>query len=115
MLFRTIAACGFVIATAGLARAQLGVDVYGDPLPPGAVARFGTVRWRPGVSCDALAFTPDGKSVVSADRINGACVWEVATGKKLRQSGKFPGEFRCAAISRDGRLVALGGTVHDKL
>src|SRR5438128_1936901 len=114
MVLRTIVVCGIVLATAGPAAAQPAVDVHGDPLPFGAVARFGTIRWRPGVACAALAFTPDGKSIVSADPTNGACVWEVATGKKLRQSGKFPGGNICAAISKDGRWVALAGVERDK-
>ncbi len=85
-----------------------GKDLYGDPLPPGAVARFGTVRWRVASGCPLLAFGPDGKTVLSVDS-SGVAVWETSTGRRLRHFGRFPGEFRAAAVSRDGRLVALAG------
>src|SRR5438552_19124259 len=62
-------------------------DLDGDPLPPGAIARFGTLHWRPGLPCVALAYTPDGKQLLSADCINGCCVWDAAGGRKLRQFG----------------------------
>ena len=88
-------------------------DLFGDPLPPGAIARFGTVRWRTGARCVALAYMPDGKSLLSVDADNGCCVWDVATGKKLRQFGSIPPEDdypwwngNPAAISADRRLVA---------
>ncbi len=88
-------------------------DTYGDPLPAGAIARFGTVRWRTGADCAALAYMPDGKSLLSVDGDNGCCVWDVATGQKLRQFGAFkhadfPWQSRQpAAISPDKRLVAM--------
>src|SRR5213079_588699 len=39
------------------------VDIHGDPLPDGAIARFGTERLRAADS--ALALSPDGKTIIT--------------------------------------------------
>jgi WD40 repeat protein len=57
-------------------------DLYGDPLPPGAIARFGTVRFREADCLDLVAFAPDGKRLASAGPL-GAVLWDVSTGEKL--------------------------------
>src|SRR5262245_186344 len=59
------------------------VDAYGDPLPEGAVARFGTVRLRHPGPVLALAFAPDGKTLFSAGREGVVRRWDVATGKEV--------------------------------
>ena len=41
-------------------------DLYGDPLPDGAVARLGTLRWRAAKGVEALAFAPDGNTIACA-------------------------------------------------
>ncbi|HTF57467.1 MAG TPA: hypothetical protein VK661_09565, partial [Planctomycetota bacterium] len=58
-------------------------DLYGDPLPPGAVARFGSLRFRHVEDVYAFAFLPDGKTLMVVDYgfINW---WDVATGKPVR-------------------------------
>src|SRR5206468_2925617 len=63
------------------------VDGHGDPLPDGAVARFGTVRlWHPG-GVVQLAYSPDGRTLVSVGGDGRCRVWDAATGKLLRELG----------------------------
>jgi RNA polymerase sigma factor (sigma-70 family) len=63
-------------------------DALGDPLPPGAQARLGTVRqWNPeGVR--ALAVSADGKLMASAVLPGRIRVWNAADGKLLRELGQ---------------------------
>ncbi len=74
-------------------------DRYGDPLPPRALARLGTVRFRPGEAIARIAFSPDGKLLATATQnteVNANFVsvtlWDRTTGKRLRpiSIGKKP-------------------------
>src|SRR5262245_25235824 len=95
------------------AKPQARADVYGDPLPPGAFARLGTLRWRHHHNTADLvvAFSPDGKTVVTGG--NGTLKrWDVATGKLLAQ---FPGTYFGRVLSApNGRwLVESSGDLLD--
>ncbi len=60
------------------------VDRYGDPLPPGAVARLGTQRWRQLSSAVQLVFSPDGRFLLGSGA-GPLVVWDVATGRIIRR------------------------------
>jgi RNA polymerase sigma factor (sigma-70 family) len=90
-------------------------DANGDPLPPGAVARLGTVRWRHGARASVLTFAAGGKEVVTAGPDGEVRVWDPSSGKQMRRLGKpmKPDEAdaypRPAALSADGKRAATTG------
>jgi WD40 repeat protein len=86
----------------------LGVDRYGDPLPAGAVARLGTMRFRHVGDVISVVYSPDGQVIASGQRNQGPIVlWEAATGKELRRIDEEPGVLGGFAFSPDGKQLAL--------
>jgi WD40 repeat protein len=103
------------------------LDLYGDPLPEGAIARLGTVRLyhRGPVRLPfnspvrSLLYSPDGKTVFSGGWTETIRCWDVDSGKEVRQfvipQEKMPaGEWLAATsftLSPDGKTLATG-TLH---
>src|SRR5436309_2143764 len=92
------------------------LDRYGDPLPPGAVARLGTVRLLTEDLTDAVAFSPDGKLLATGGYSTPLRLWDVSTGKTVRQlrGQEVKEELSYAstfalAFSPRGRLLFSGG------
>ncbi len=91
-------------------------DLHGDPLPPGAIARMGTVRLRHLGPPQVVAFSADGKFLASAER--DVVVWDIVTGKEARRFrergsdsqgvplSQSPGDVRSLSFSADGRYLA---------
>src|SRR5262249_12334798 len=79
-------------------------DLHGDPLPPGAIARLGTLRFR-GVRGN-LAFAPDGKYLAAATEPAGAeiTLFDAATGRALRRFATRATLTRLA-FSPDGKRL----------
>jgi WD40 repeat protein len=81
------------------------LDRYGDPLPAGAVARLGTVRWRHPFAF-RVGFSRDGKTLTS---VGGGefRVWDAASGRMLRRVPVAPAGICAAALSPDGSMLAV--------
>jgi RNA polymerase sigma factor (sigma-70 family) len=87
-------------------RPRARVDRFDDPLPDGAIARIGTTRFRHGDYIHSLAFTADGKRLLSYGG-DGVRAWDAASGRELRHLADEPGtRFLWAGFSPDGKLVA---------
>ena len=59
---------------------------------------------------NAVAYSPDGRRIVSASHEGDARVWELSSGRELREA-RFLGHedaVRCAAFSPDGTCIASG-------
>jgi RNA polymerase sigma factor (sigma-70 family) len=93
---------------------QTRTDRYGDPLPPNALARMGTVRFRHGDTIEAISLAPDGRSLAASSQDGTVRLWDVATGRELRRfpwrdrSSVSVAELRSVALSPDGKVLATG-------
>jgi RNA polymerase sigma factor (sigma-70 family) len=88
---------------------QARVDVYGDPLPAGAVARIGTTRLvlgRGGNHICPLVYTPDGKQLASCESGKLVRFWDTANGKELRRITCADGEIDDLLLAPDGKTAA---------
>src|SRR5207249_1914918 len=102
------------------------VDVHGDALPDGALARMGTLRWRAPAEVSSVAFSPDGKMLVlsgarvrrlppSNNEARARSVYDaviqlrdVTTGKVVRQLEHPVSVVSALAFSPDGQTLAAG-------
>lgn len=92
-------------------------DLFGDPLPEGAIARLGSRRFRHEGETNALRFTSDGKTLVDLNGWPGhrsaVHLWEASTGRELPRlpidPPGFPhgGQFTGLAVSPDGSTLAI--------
>jgi RNA polymerase sigma factor (sigma-70 family) len=91
-------------------------DVYGDPLPPGAIARLGTVRFRTrgiGLLGSGVGFLADSKTLITAQGSSTIRYWDASTGNLLREIDTGFIYNRGFALSPDGKLVAIDGSLPD--
>lgn len=79
-----------------------------DPLPPGALARFGSDRLRIGGQPQGIAFASDGKTLAGSGADGTVRLWDVATGKEVRVLRPFVWTARYPIFSADGNLLATG-------
>jgi WD40 repeat protein len=94
------------------------VDLHGDPLPEGSLARLGTTRLRHEGHVQALFYMP-GDKAVAVFANDGLWIWQSPGGKLLRtpldglvmQPSTYASHVETAAVSADGKLLAVANGV----
>ncbi|MBI3409042.1 MAG: sigma-70 family RNA polymerase sigma factor [Planctomycetes bacterium] len=86
-------------------------DALGDPLPPGAVARLGTRRFRAGMWPKQIVATPDGRKLVTAgfnlSSTEYLTVWDGATGRAIRRVALPRESVQAMTVLPNGRGFAI--------
>jgi WD40 repeat protein len=84
------------------------VDREGVPLPPGAIARFGSTRLRHGGMTD-FTFLPDGNTLLTVGTDGFLRYWDLKTGlqKRAKSFGDRVGLLRDVTLAANGKIAAL--------
>ncbi len=82
------------------------IDRYGDPLPEGALFRFGSIRMRHADVIYNSALSPDGKILATASR-GSVFLWDLAEGKIMRRLHSESSETFCTP----GLTFSLNGSI----
>jgi WD40 repeat protein len=91
---------------AGIPNKAIRTDCYGDPLPRGAIARLGTVRFRHGDRIECLAFSPSSAILASGSWDHSVRLWDTTSAREIRRLTGHGGPLACLAFSHDGRVLA---------
>jgi RNA polymerase sigma factor (sigma-70 family) len=92
-------------------------DLYGDPLPAGAIARLGTVRFRHGGWLMDVLVTPDGRTLISAGG-RSVEIWDAQTGRRKRKIAfpQAPSHYVSGVdLSPDGKLLVVNRYERNKM
>jgi RNA polymerase sigma factor (sigma-70 family) len=81
-----------------------------EPLPDGATARLGTTEFRHGDRILFVAFTPDGKKLVTSSMDQTVRLWDAATGRELRRFDRSP-NAKEKQLARGPRKMPVGAAV----
>ena len=84
------------------------LDLYGDPLPEGAIARLGSRRFQHLGPISCARYSPDGKTIISSGFDGMVRIWEARTGKEIR-SLEIKAWLPSISISENGSRIVTGG------
>src|SRR5262245_28566510 len=95
------------VAPSQAAGPPLRTDLYGDPLPPGAIARCGSVRLRHAGLSNFVCLA-DGKTVLTAGTDGVLRYWDLASGRQARERALQATDAvtRWVMLAPDGKAVA---------
>ncbi|OWK34441.1 Quinone oxidoreductase [Fimbriiglobus ruber] len=97
--------------------AKPAIDLNGDPLPPHAIVRLGTLRFRTDRWISQLMVVPGGKQILVVGS-TAVLLWDAATGREVRrfevphrikaENGEtYPVQTNSFALSPDGKTLAV--------
>ena len=89
------------------------LDRHGDPLPPGAVLRLGTVKYRQDSRIDRIAYTTDGKHFVTDGEDSVLRVWDASAGRVVRRIDPGVGVLEDFGLPSTGKFVMAIGTTRE--